>query len=421
MSSDPCKYGVLCRVASCGKDHPRVNPAPCRFGEACWRAQCTFSHPATRNVCLHEGQCRVSGCSRLHPPGFVGTSSSSAAGAGKEGRSHGTRALAVRPPATSPSTALVAAVPRVGSVAVSAASAMAAHSLLGTMPGAVTHTESYVRPPKEVTTKKRHRTNVVVVLDVSRSMAGGKLASACQSILDLVAQCLRPSDTLTVHVFSDELRLLLPVSKLVAGAGGAGGAGCAGAGAGGRVKKGGLPTFTASSLAATLGTLCAGGRTKLFDAIVDALDSMEAESDAYHSQAAAKFASVKPRYMQLVVVTDGEDTHSAQSAVSVRARLERPGAWAGRCHFRACLVGVGESASRVLREVGDGLKPHVHVIGGEDGAEGIKAAFKRVVETMKFTLTEVVSTTVTTLKQPAGAGAGRTARGVHRLEDRKSG
>jgi hypothetical protein len=75
----------------------------------------------------------------------------------------------------------------------------------------------------------------------------------------------------------------------------------------------------------------------------------------------------------------------------------------------------------VLREVGDGLKPHVHVIGGEDGAEGIKAAFKRVVETMKFTLTEVVSTTVTTLKQPAGAGAGRTARGVHRLEDRKSG
>ena len=112
------------------------------------------------------------------------------------------------------------------------------------------------------------------------------------------------------------------------------------------------------------------------------------------------------------------------TAGAARARLDRPGVWAARCHFRACLVGVGSSASDALEGLGGGLR-HVRVIGGEDGAEAIKAAFKRVVDTIKETLVTLVTTTTTVVKVPGGGGGGgsgqASALGRLQLGDRRSG
>jgi hypothetical protein len=133
---------------------------------------------------------------------------------------------------------------------------------------------------------------------------------------------------------------------------------------------------------------------------------MQADNDAYHAKASAKYAEVKPRYTQLVVVTDGEDSgDSVASADAVRTRLGAPGAWAARCRFKACLVGVGASASGVLEGLGAGLR-HVEVLPVEDGPEAIKGAFKRVVNTIRDTLVTLVTTTSTAVKLPGGGRPG---------------
>ena len=76
---------------------------------------------------------------------------------------------------------------------------------------------------KVVTKKEAQRTNVVVALDVSGSMAGAKLASALQAIRDLDAACLKAGDTLSVLAFNTRVDTVLPVSKKVGGGRGHGG------------------------------------------------------------------------------------------------------------------------------------------------------------------------------------------------------
>ena len=77
----------------------------------------------------------------------------------------------------------------------------------------------------------------------------------------------------------------------------------------------------------------------------------------------------------------------------------------GRCEFQACLVGVGASASGELERLGGSLG-HVCVIPGSDDAEAIKAAFKRVVDTIKETQVMLVTTLKTVVRTPHGRRGG---------------
>jgi hypothetical protein len=284
-----------------------------------------------------------------------------------------------------------------------------------------------------VTKTKPHHTNVVVALDVSGSMAGGKLAAALQCLRDLDAACLKAGDTLSVVTFNQAVTVALPVSKKAkaAGAGARGGVRAgAGAGAGSGAHAGKpharLPTYDAVTLSEVLGGVRAGGGTALHDAILHALGSMQADHDAYHAAAAAKYGAdaVRPRCLQLVVVTDGEDGHSAGSAAAVAERLRAPGLWAARSHFRATLVGVGAEAAAALSVCAAGAK-HVRVVAGADGGEGIKAAFKRVVEHLQEAVVRVVETKSTVTRVPlprggAGAVGGGGRCGRPRLGDKRA-
>jgi len=177
--------------------------------------------------------------------------------------------------------------------------------------------------------------------------------------------------------------------------------------------------YDAGSLAEVLGGVRAEGGTALHDAMLTALSSMQLEHDAYYTRCASKYEDVKPRFVQLVVVTDGEDVHSVAPAAAVAERLRAPGLWAARAKFQATLVGVGAAAAGALTAVAGGAK-HVRVVAGAEGADGLKAAFKRVVEHMReavVTVTEVQRTVTRVALPPTARGVCKDRRAAGALGD----
>ncbi len=224
---------------------------------------------------------------------------------------------------------------------------------------------------------------------------------ALAASLQRTAHC--PAHTLCCARLSPALHRRACACCLQTAGAGAAAATCAGLSAGSAVAGGPrpLPTYDAATLAEVLSHVRTGGGTALHDAILAALDAMQADHDAYHARVAAKHGAdaVRPRCLQLVVVTDGEDGHSAGSAAAVAERLRAPGLWAARSHFRATLVGVGAEAAAALAACSARCK-HVRVVDAADGGEGIRAAFKRVVEHMQEAVVTTVETTTTATAVP---------------------
>jgi hypothetical protein len=314
----------------------------------------------------------------------------------------GPRPSARRPSSASPmSTDLVLPGAWTSPGANTGSDGLLAHTVLRALPGSTGTTTTEAHTIEVPVGEKPQRTNVTVLLDTSRSMSGPKLLAARQAIVDMDAMCLTPGDTLRVLAFNRSLSEVLPVSKKVGESKAGRGAGRAGK----PPREGSLPTYTPASLASALDALEVSGGTKLYDAVLSTLSVMQSDHDAYYTRSAAKFDCVRPRYMQLVVVTDGEDYGSEESLEAVRAYLGTPGEWAVRCEFQACLVGVGASASGELERLGGSLR-HVRVIPGSDDAEAIKAAFKRVVDTIKETQVMLVTTLKTVVRTPHGRRGG---------------
>ena len=120
----------------------------------------------------------------------------------------------------------------------------------------------------------------VLLLDVSGSMSGSKLAAAKQSIVDLDAEVLLPGDTLTLYTFSNKVQVVMPQSKEVA---------VAGEMAGPR-REGALPLYSSESLQGVLRGIVATGGTALYDATMQVRGEVEPTCSVVFSLPPSLFA-----------------------------------------------------------------------------------------------------------------------------------
>jgi Mg-chelatase subunit ChlD len=300
---------------------------PCRHAAGCRMFACTFSHPPGRaRLCKFGAGCRklrdAEHCKQfLHAKPSGGGAARS--GGGGDG---GGRQLAVRR---------------------DAGCALAVR-------GGGSHTRREVTRDKTVVREKLVKTvpkvnDVAVVLDLSGSMSGSKHAQALSSLRDLFAHTLGPQDRLSIFTFNRVVTQVLPFTPKI--------------------------DIDLDPVLASIGSC--GGRTRLFDAIGAALDTM---------------ATAKGRSLQLVALTDGADNCSDTTQDAIAARIASPGV--GCFHFVG--LAVGSEGRQVLEAL---CAPQLcKLIPVEDNAAGVKQAFgkamKHIVE-VRERVDETVSITET--------------------------
>jgi len=170
--------------------------------------------------------------------------------------------------------------------------------------------------------KGREPVYVVILLDISGSMAGEKLQAAKEGISELL-KVLKEDDRVMVITFNSEVKKLTP--KPVA------------------------PSKVDLSIVE------ASGGTNLYDAIL-----------------AVEFKKEAKRRPVLVVLTDGEDT-SRKSAGPALAWLSEPGV----PHFQCVLLGVGLEAKAELAKLSPvPPKPNVQISTVDNSQAGIAKAFR---------------------------------------------
>jgi len=201
-------------------------------------------------------------------------------------------------------------------------------------------TTTYLEPVvHEVKVERQY--DVTVVVDVSGSMAGGKLEAAKEGVRQLFNEVLvGQHDRMSVWIFGDQAEKILPMTNR---------------------KKVDIEDVLRRI------KVPANARTSLFDAVDSAMDEMKA----------SQLGGV-PHDLQLVVLTDGEDTTSTRVSLEALAqRLEKPSL--PEFHFVA--IAVGDEAKKNLTPL---CKPkHCRLIQVDDGAAGIKKAFGDCVKTIK--------------------------------------
>jgi uncharacterized protein YegL len=276
------------------------------------------------------------------------------------------------------------------------------------VPRRVTTPATHVSKTIEKIVREEHkdvkcRQHVVLALDVSGSMSGGKLDEAKRCIMELVKTCLLFGDTLELVTFASTVKTVMPQSKYVREVLPQPPATSATPHSSGRRAY-----FSQETLDDTLKALVADGRTALYDAVLLCMHRLEAahsgRSDAHES------GGFRQRFCQLIVVTDGEDAGSSTSLEEARALLQPSGVWASAARFHACIVGVGAASIAPVRSLGDGLK-HVNVENTADGADGVRDAFRRITRTLTFRREEVV---VTMRRSSAMSGVVRHGHYHHR-------
>ena len=303
---------------------------PCKHGDRCRMFDCGFDHPPGRSRLCRYG----AGCRKLHDPEHCRQflhpqqhSGGSGGGLQLDARSGGGRARAAA--------------------------------------GGGTHTKHQVARDRLVerikVVKQVPKVNdVAVVLDLSGSMSGSKHGQALSSLRDLFAHTVGPQDRLSIFTFNQVVTQVLPFTP--------------------------KPDIDLEPVLASIGSC--GGRTRLFDAIGAALDTM---------------ATAKGRSLQLVALTDGADNCSVTTQDAIAARLARPGV--GCFHFVG--LAVGSDGRRVLEAL---CAPQLcKLIPVQDNAAGVKAAFgkamKHIVE-VREQVHETVTETRETTSRGGGGGSG---------------
>jgi Mg-chelatase subunit ChlD len=248
---------------------------------------------------------------------------------------------------------------------------------------------------QQVEVKQRARkTNVVVVLDLSGSMADelfGRLTLAKAAVMQLW-DVLMPGDSLTIITFNTRVNIVMPrrfkwEPKE------------------GQVKR---PTqFERSDLEAAVGGLEAVGGTALYHALLEAMEQTKAAATEDLIKAKAKKCqTVDSNTFQLFVITDGQDQDSASisrasTAQAVNEVLRKPGGWAGQVKFSSCFVAIGEEARSALAPCTNGLNPENH-----HTVDNITEGFRRVTDTIA---TVRVQQTQTFKKSSVAFGGGSAA------------
>jgi Ca-activated chloride channel family protein len=129
----------------------------------------------------------------------------------------------------------------------------------------------------------KRRTNIYLVVDVSGSMAGAKLADAQEALRIFVAQIQNADERVGLIAFSSDVDEAVPLTRL---------------GTGRDTLNGAIDTLTAS------------GGTALLDGIDSAATKLQDLNDA-------------ERINAIVVMTDGQENRSRASLRAVTARLQR--------------------------------------------------------------------------------------------------
>ncbi|HUT19271.1 MAG TPA: VWA domain-containing protein, partial [Anaerolineae bacterium] len=129
----------------------------------------------------------------------------------------------------------------------------------------------------------KRRTNIILVVDVSGSMAGDKLTDARAALRTFVAQIQNPEERLGLIAFSSDVDELVPLMQLGAGR---------------------------ESLNLTIDTLVATGGTALLDGVDLAATKLQDLGDA-------------ERINAIVVMTDGQENRSRVSLQALTERLRR--------------------------------------------------------------------------------------------------
>ena len=128
--------------------------------------------------------------------------------------------------------------------------------------------------------KTKKPVDVTVVLDISGSMGGDKIAAARTSVGQFIS-LLDDNDRLAINVFNNTITPITPLTTL-------------------GPKR--------ADVSRRVSALVEGGGTALYDAVSQAYDDMTANGDPKHIRA-------------LVVMTDGQDTDSTSTLDELNAKI----------------------------------------------------------------------------------------------------
>lgn len=203
---------------------------------------------------------------------------------------------------------------------------------------------------------------MVVILDISGSMAGAKFAEATAGIRHLFDQVLNTTDKLSIWVFNSKVTEILP------------------------------PTLKSEvDLSATLAMIPECGRQTAFhDAINEVMDKL--------------CTPRKGVTMEVVALTDGCDNRSATTAAAIADRLAHPKIGC----FKFIGIAVGSEGKPFVEALC--APQHCTMISVADGAAGVKEAFgkaTKIIKTVRQQKTVVVETTTKCKDTYTSAGGGQ--------------
>ena len=253
--------------------------------------------------------------------------------------------------------------------------------------------------------QERPNFDLVIVIDVSGSMAGAQSKQTFDAISSIIA-IIEDSDGVGIIKFNENTDIILPLAKK-------------------RSIK--FPDCIASHLTSDKQQFTCSGTTKLWDSVLLGMDSlMKRVQGGSH---------LKPSHPHLVVITDGEDNESKeQTKDTIKGILQRPGDYAkshgkdGKtfANFHCSLISVGSEDSEQSRSFQEIVKDrtnlhHFHA----DSAKEIAKCFQEVttkVMMLKETHVELELTakTVETYSTISSARPSSAPRGRKQQLPRKS-
>ena len=154
--------------------------------------------------------------------------------------------------------------------------------------------------------------DVVVVMDISGSMAGDKIATARTSLVQFINQ-LDDRDRLEVRTFNDELMMLSPLAPV-------------------GEKR--------AELTQRVSGIFESGGTALYDAVSAAYADLAANGDPNHIRA-------------VVVLTDGQDTASAQTLNTLLGQISRTAEEGGNAIKLFTIAFGGDADNDVLKQIAE--------------------------------------------------------------------
>lgn len=154
--------------------------------------------------------------------------------------------------------------------------------------------------------------DLVVVMDVSGSMRGDKITTARASLMEFVKK-LDAKDRLRIDLFNDQISTLTPLSPI------------------GEKRQQVLDSVSG---------IFEMNDTSLYDAVLNAYDSLEAEGDSDHIRA-------------IVVLSDGEDTASTATLDNVIQKVQASGEEGGNAIKVFTIAFGGDAKADILKQIAE--------------------------------------------------------------------